>query len=82
VLAFLYSVLLTCLTPTTPILILLIAAVVVRWRAGLARLIATGALTGTFTWSCERGTIQGQLLLAPTDPPTIQALRLRAMPAQ
>jgi len=43
---------------------------------------ATGALAGSFTWACERGTIQGQLLLAPTDPPTIQALRLRVVPAQ
>ena len=47
-----------------------------------APIVATGALTGTFSWTCEHGTIQGQLLLAPTDPPTIQALRLRAVPAQ
>jgi CubicO group peptidase (beta-lactamase class C family) len=47
-----------------------------------APVTATGALTGTFNWSCDRGTIQGQLLLAPTDPPTIQALRLRVVPAQ
>ena len=36
---------------------------------------ATGALTGRFSWRCTHGTMQGQLLLAPTDPPTIQALR-------
>ncbi|HEY1604626.1 MAG TPA: serine hydrolase domain-containing protein [Allosphingosinicella sp.] len=36
----------------------------------------TGALTGTFQWRCERGRIDGQLLLAPTNPPAIQALRL------
>ena len=47
-----------------------------------APLTATGALTGTFSWPCDRGTIQGQLLLAPTVPPTIHALRLRAVPAQ
>lgn len=41
-----------------------------------ASLAATGALSGTFSWSCERGTINGILLLAPTNPPTIQALRL------
>ncbi len=41
---------------------------------------ATGALTGQFEWPCERGRLQGQLLLAPTDPPTIQALRLRLVP--
>jgi CubicO group peptidase (beta-lactamase class C family) len=40
-------------------------------------LTPTGALSGTFSWTCERGTLQGQLLLAPTNPPTIQALRLR-----
>ncbi|MBM3906923.1 MAG: beta-lactamase family protein [Gemmatimonadetes bacterium] len=41
-----------------------------------ALLLATGALSGTFSWSCERGTLSGNLLLAPTSPPTIQALRL------
>jgi hypothetical protein len=34
-------------------------------------------LTGTFVWSCERGSIMGGLLLAPTNPPTIQELGLR-----
>ena len=33
-----------------------------------------------FAWTCERGRLQGQLLLAPTNPPTIQALRLRVVP--
>jgi CubicO group peptidase (beta-lactamase class C family) len=37
---------------------------------------ATGALSGTFGWRCEHGRIEGQLLLAPTHPPQIQALRL------
>jgi CubicO group peptidase (beta-lactamase class C family) len=37
---------------------------------------ATGALAGNFTWTCERGALNGSLLLAPTNPPTIQALRL------
>jgi hypothetical protein len=37
---------------------------------------ATGALTGEFNWTCDRGRLSGQLLLAPTSPPTIQALRL------
>jgi hypothetical protein len=40
-----------------------------------AELVATGALSGTFVWSCDRGAISGALLLAPTNPPTIQALR-------
>lgn len=39
-------------------------------------LTATGALSGTFGWACQRGRLTGQLLLAPTNPPTIQALRL------
>ena len=36
---------------------------------------ATGALAGRFTWTCERGTVNGNLLLAPTNPPTIQSLQ-------
>ena len=36
----------------------------------------TGALSGDFTWRCERGRVDGSLLLAPTRPPTIQALDL------
>jgi CubicO group peptidase (beta-lactamase class C family) len=42
---------------------------------------ATGALAGTFTWTCERGRIDGNILLAPTASPQIQALRLNAQPA-
>jgi len=45
-----------------------------------APIAATGALSGAFTWTCERGRLQGNLLLAPTNPPTIQALRLRFIP--
>ena len=41
---------------------------------------ATGALAGQFEWTCERARLQGQLLLAPTAPPTIQALRFRVVP--
>ena len=41
---------------------------------------ATGALSGQFQWFCERATVQGFLLLAPTSPPTIQALRLGVTP--
>ena len=37
---------------------------------------ASGALAGSFTWRCERGRIGGDLLLAPTNPAAIQALRL------
>jgi CubicO group peptidase (beta-lactamase class C family) len=41
-----------------------------------APFVATGALTGLFTWACERATLEGNLQLAPTHPPKIQALRL------
>lgn len=64
-----------------------------NWAAEFARLKArtgtcetrapinpTGALSVTFQWICERGAIQGQILLAPTSPPTIQALRFRVVP--
>ena len=43
-------------------------------------LFATGALTTAFRWNCERGHINGQILLAPTKPPTLQALRLMPIP--
>lgn len=36
----------------------------------------TGALSGTFRWTCERGRVKGSVLLAPTHPPGIQQLRL------
>jgi hypothetical protein len=41
-----------------------------------APITATGALSGDFLWRCERGRVSGSLLLAPTRPPTIQALEL------
>ena len=41
---------------------------------------ATGNLAGHFAWACERGRIKGELLLAPTNPAGIQALRLEAIP--
>ncbi len=41
-----------------------------------APITATGALSGEFTWTCDRGRLSGQLLLVPTSPPTIQSLRL------
>jgi serine-type D-Ala-D-Ala carboxypeptidase/endopeptidase len=46
-----------------------------------ARMVATGALSGHFTWRCEHGRLNGSLLLAPTRPPRIQSLGLtRAIP--
>ena len=41
----------------------------------------TGALSGEFTWTCATGRVHGDVLLAPTPTPQIQALRLsRATP--
>lgn len=61
------------------------------WAAELKRLKAAsgtcytagpilpeGALSGRFVWKCEKGNIAGQLILSPTHPPAIQALRLKA----
>jgi serine-type D-Ala-D-Ala carboxypeptidase/endopeptidase len=45
-----------------------------------APITATGQMAGRFTWKCERSDIAGRLLLAPTNPPTIQALSLDAVP--
>ena len=63
------------------------------WAAELARvktqigqctsaepLFATGALSTAFRWNCERGKINGQILLAPTNPQTIQSLKLIPIP--
>jgi CubicO group peptidase (beta-lactamase class C family) len=60
-----------------------------NWRAELRRLRGevgecatdvpvnpTGALSGLFSWRCDHGRLDGQILLAPTNPPQIQALRL------
>lgn len=44
-------------------------------------IVPNGALAGNFDWVCERGRVQGRVLLAPTSPPTIQALNFRAVPA-
>jgi hypothetical protein len=42
-------------------------------------LTATGLLSGNFTWRCAHGRLEGSLLLAPTQPPTIQQLELAAI---
>lgn len=39
-----------------------------------APIAADGALSGTFTWKCEKGSIEGTVLLAPTKPITLQSL--------
>jgi serine-type D-Ala-D-Ala carboxypeptidase/endopeptidase len=42
-----------------------------------AALTPTGALSGRFTWACEKGSISGTLLLAPTATAQIQALNFQ-----
>jgi len=37
-------------------------------------ILAEGAMSGSFTWTCEKGRIEGEVLLAPTKPITLQAL--------
>jgi CubicO group peptidase (beta-lactamase class C family) len=39
-----------------------------------------GQLSANFRWVCEKGTVDGFLLLAPTNPPSIQQLRLTVAP--
>jgi hypothetical protein len=40
-----------------------------------------GAMSTAFRLNCEKGKIDGLLLLAPTTPATIQALRFRIVPS-
>ena len=42
-------------------------------------LAPTGALSTSFRFVCERGKLDGTMLLAPTTPATVQALRLRVV---
>lgn len=46
------------------------------------RLEPTGMLSTTFRWNCEKGLLDGEILLAPTTPPTLQALRFAPKPAR
>jgi CubicO group peptidase (beta-lactamase class C family) len=41
---------------------------------------ATGALAGTFRWACDKGVLEGNILLAPTNPAGIQAFRYTVVP--
>jgi CubicO group peptidase (beta-lactamase class C family) len=41
-----------------------------------APIAPAGALGGAFTWTCERGRVKGEILLAPTPSPRIQSLTL------
>jgi hypothetical protein len=45
-----------------------------------APIAPNGALAGNFAWTCERGRMEGRVLLAPTDPAGIQALNFRPIP--
>jgi len=40
----------------------------------------TGALSSAFRWQCEKGMLDGTVLLAPTTPVTIQSLRFTPAP--
>ncbi len=63
-----------------------------NWKAEFARLkaevgecpaalppVPTGAMSATFRLDCEKGKLDGMLLLAPTEPATVQALRFRVV---
>lgn len=43
-------------------------------------LTPTGNLTALFRWHCTKGKLSGQILLAPTNPPTIQSLAFVPQP--
>lgn len=45
-------------------------------------IVPNGALAGNFDWECEKGRLQGRVLLAPTSPPTVQALNFHPLPNQ
>ncbi|MFL9842688.1 serine hydrolase domain-containing protein [Sphingomonas sp. ST-64] len=64
-----------------------------HWRTEFARIKAlvgdcptaeplfpTGNLTTAFRWNCAKGKLDGQILLSPTNPPAIQALRFAPRP--
>lgn len=44
-----------------------------------APITPTGAMSGTFTWRCDRGSVAGDVLLAPTPSPRVQELRFTVM---
>ena len=44
------------------------------------RLGATGEQAGYFTWTCEKGEMDGNILLAPTRTTGIQSLRFGFVP--
>ncbi len=40
------------------------------------------AMSVSFRWHCDKGMLDGMILLAPTNPPTIQSLGFRPVPVQ
>lgn len=44
-------------------------------------LAPTGNLSTAFRWNCAKGKLDGQILLAPTHPPKVQALRFAPQPS-
>ncbi len=66
-----------------------------NWKAEFAKLKAevgacptdeplapTGSMSTAFRLNCEKGKLDGVLLLAPTSPVTVQALRFRVVPPE
>lgn len=66
-----------------------------NWKAELAKLKAEvgacpsdeplapmGAMSAAFRLNCDKGKLDGMLLLAPTVPATVQALRFRVVPPE
>lgn len=44
-------------------------------------LMPNSYMSTSFRWNCAKGKLDGQILLAPTNPPTIQALRFAPQPS-
>jgi CubicO group peptidase (beta-lactamase class C family) len=59
------------------------AIAAVKANAGTCRTDApitpTGAMSGSFTWACTSGRVQGEILLAPTNRATIQELKFTGL---
>lgn len=43
-------------------------------------IVANGAMSGMFDWTCENGRVSGRVLMAPTTPWSIQAINFRFVP--
>jgi CubicO group peptidase (beta-lactamase class C family) len=47
--------------------------------SGVEWLRADGAMAAAYRWTCERGQLDGQILMAPTTPAMVQAWRMRVV---